>query len=49
MSIQDHDILIAFASKLICQRQAKDSCANDDDPVAWAHHVGYQMVDEFAE
>jgi len=43
MSIHDHNILISFAGELICQRQAEDTCANDDDPVARVHHRRVQM------
>ena len=40
VSVHNHDILVPFASKLICQRQSENACANDDNPVAWAHHGG---------
>lgn len=38
MSVDDHNILVPFAGKLICQRQSEDACTNDDNPVAWVHH-----------
>ena len=43
MPVHDHDILVSFARKLICQRQTEDACANDDDPVACAHHCRVSM------
>jgi hypothetical protein len=44
MSVDDHNILIPFASELICQRQSEDACANDDNPVAWADHGSNLVV-----
>ena len=40
MSVNNHNILVPFTGKLICQRQSENACANDDNPVAWAHHDG---------
>jgi hypothetical protein len=45
MSIHDHDILVPFAGELICQRQSKDACANNDNPVVWAHHSRVELLD----
>jgi len=49
VSVYDHNILISFIGKLICQRQAKDTGADYDDPVTWTHHgrnMGGQCVCE---
>jgi hypothetical protein len=45
MSVHDHDILVPFAGEMVCQRQSEDACANDDNPVAWAHHSRVELLD----